>query len=256
IQEESATVLCLERERNRIATQSVHNPAIDNGPEDLAYVMYTSGSTGQPKGVMVTHGAINRLVSNLDYVRLDREQVVLQMAPLSFDAATFEIWGALLNGARLVVMPAGPSSLEEIGQVLRSQTVSVLWLTAPLFHAMATERLDDLRVVKQLLAGGDVVSPESVRRFLDNGNRPRFINGFGPTEGTAFTCCHQIPRLDESFSTVPIGTPIANTQVYVLDSSSELLLVGVPGELCIAGEGLAHGYVNQPELTAETFSPN
>src|SRR5256885_14894249 len=137
------------------------NPEPAGSPTSLAYVMYTSGSTGLPKGVMVENRAIVRLVRNTNYCRFAPDEVFLQLAPVSFDASTFEIWGALLNGGRLVVMPSHPLSLEEIGSVIRTQGVTTLWLTSGLFSAMVDQRLDDLRPLRQLLTGGDVVSARS-----------------------------------------------------------------------------------------------
>src|SRR5215831_14350853 len=176
-------VICLEREEEEIGQQREENPEGVNGGEDLGYVMYTSGSTGEPKGVMVAQRGITRLVCNADYVKLGAEEVLLQMAPVSFDAATFEIWGALLNGGRLVLMPAGQASLEEIGQVVKGEGVTVLWLTAALFDAMVRERVEDLSGVKQMLAGGDVVTVESARKYLAHSQGGTLINGYGPTEG-------------------------------------------------------------------------
>jgi amino acid adenylation domain-containing protein len=249
-------VICLEREEEEIGKQSWGNPEVVNGGEDLAYVMYTSGSTGQPKGVMIAHRGINRLVCNADYVDLGAEEVLLQMAPVSFDASTFEIWGALLNGGRLALMPAGPGSLEEIGKVVKEEGVTVLWLTAALFDAMVRERVEDLWGVKQMLAGGDVVSVESARRYLGNSEGGRLINGYGPTEGTTFSCCHGVGEVEAKLRSVPIGRAIGNAQAYIVDGELEMVPVGGVGELCIGGDGLGRGYWKKAELTAEKFVPN
>ena len=226
--------------------------------EQLAYVMYTSGSTGTPKGVAVTHGGVVRLVTSPNYVRLDAEQTLLQLAPLTFDASTLEVWGALLNGARLVVMPPSAPTLDEISRVLVAERVTTLWLTAGLFHLMVDEQLEGLSRVEQLLAGGDVLSVHHVEKYLaaaGNGDR-RLINGYGPTENTTFTCCHVMDQHSRLDGSVPIGRPITNTQVYVLDAEMQVVPVGVVGELYIGGAGLARGYFKQPELTAERFVPH
>ncbi|HSF42757.1 MAG TPA: amino acid adenylation domain-containing protein, partial [Thermoanaerobaculia bacterium] len=225
------------------AEEAVPAPPAD--PENLAYVLYTSGSTGQPKGVAVTHRNVVRLVKETDYARFGPDEVFLQLAPVSFDASTLEIWGPLLNGGRLVVFPPGPPSLPELGRALERHGVTTLWLTAGLFHQMVEENLPGLRPVRQLLAGGDVLSPDPVRRVLEELPGTVLVNGYGPTENTTFTCCHSMTDPAEVGATVPIGRPIANTSVYLID-----------GELYAGGDGLARGYFNRPDLTAERFVPD
>ena len=226
--------------------------------DQLAYVMYTSGSTGTPKGVAVTHGGVVRLVTEPNYVRLDAAQTLLQLAPLTFDASTLEVWGALLNGGRLVVMPPIAPTLDEISQVIVDQEVTTLWLTAGLFHLMVDEQLEDLSRVGQLLAGGDVLSVHHVEKYLAalGESARRLINGYGPTENTTFTCCHLMDGQTRLNGSVPIGRPITNTQVYVLDAEMQVAPLGVVGELYIGGAGLARGYFSRPELTAERFVPH
>ena len=225
-------------------------------PNDLAYVMYTSGSTGQPKGVMIENRSIVRLVRNTNFCRLGPDEVFLQFAPISFDASTLEIWGPLLNGGRLVIMPPPPTSLEDLGRVIREQHVTTLWLTAGLFDLMVEERLKDLRSVRQLLAGGDVLSPRHVRRALENLPNCRLINGYGPTENTTFTCCHSMHPGEPVPESIPIGRPISNTQVLILDEQCSPVPVGAIGELYAAGDGVARGYLNNPETTNEKFLRN
>jgi amino acid adenylation domain-containing protein len=229
---------------------------IRTGPDGLAYVMYTSGSTGTPKGVAVTHRGVVRLVRGVDYVDLGPEETLLQLAPISFDASTFEIWGALLNGGRLVVMPPGAPSLEELGEALAAHGVTTLWLTAGLFHQMADTRVELLAPLRQLLAGGDALSLPPVRRLLATLPGVRLVNGYGPTETTTFTCCAELSGEDQIGATVPIGRPISNTRVFLLDSRFEPVPVGIPGELFAAGDGLARGYFRRSDLTAERFVPS
>ncbi|HEX2079919.1 MAG TPA: amino acid adenylation domain-containing protein, partial [Longimicrobium sp.] len=221
--------------------------------ESEAYVMFTSGSTGRPKGVAVPHRAVVRLVRNTHFAEFGADQVFLQLAPLAFDASTLELWGPLLNGGRLVVHPPQTPTLEELGAILRAEGVTALWLTAGLFHQMVDEQLESLGGLRQLLAGGDVLSPAHVGRVLERFPHLRLINGYGPTENTTFTCCHDIRPEDVERGSIPIGRPVANTRVYVLDAAMRPVPVGVPGELCAAGDGLAIGYVGRPELTAERF---
>ena len=230
------------------------NPAPTGSATTLAYVMYTSGSTGCPKGVLVENRAIVRLVFNTNFCRFASDEIFLQFAPISFDASTFEIWGALLHGARLVVMPPQASSLEELGRAIREYGVTTMWLTAGLFHLFVDERLNDLRPVRQLLAGGDALSAPHVRRLLENLPETILINGYGPTEGTTFTCCHVMRHGDSVPDSVPIGRPVSNTRVYILDESMQAVPAGEVGELCSAGDGVARGYLNAPDLTTEKFA--
>jgi amino acid adenylation domain-containing protein len=255
----AAVEICLDEERERIAEESEEAVEVKLDAGYLAYVIYTSGSTGRPKGVGVEHGSIVRLVKGANYVEMKEEDVFLQMAPVSFDAATFEIWGSLLNGSCLAVYPAGVGSLEELGRVVERQGVTVLWLTAGLFHHMVDTQVERLQGVRQLLAGGDVLSVAHVRRVLREVREIQVINGYGPTENTTFSCCHGMRGEEgqELGETVPIGRPISNSQAYVLEEmGNEPVAVGIVGELYVGGAGLARGYLNRPELTAEKFVPN
>lgn len=222
----------------------------------LAYVIYTSGSTGRPKGTAIPHRGVVRLVKNSGYANFSESEVFLQFAPISFDASTFEIWGPLLNGGRLVLMPPGASSLAELGRAIATHGVTTLWLTAGLFNVMVDERLEDLKPLRQLLAGGDVLSVPHVKKALAALPGCRLINGYGPTENTTFTCCHSITVADAAGPAIPIGRPIGNTEVYLLDTQRQPVPVGVPGELYTGGDGLAREYLNQPELTREKFVPH
>lgn len=226
------------------------------GPKSLACVMYTSGSTGRPKGVMVENRSIVRLVRNTNYCRFAPDEVFLQFAPISFDASTFEIFGPLLNGGRLVIAPPQKASLEDLGALIRGHGVTTLWLTAGLFHLMVEQRIEDLRPLRQLLAGGDVLSPAHVQTFLQRLPHCALINGYGPTENTTFTCCHLMRADHSNRDSVPIGRPIANTQVFILDQHLRPVSPGVTGELFAAGDGLARGYLNDPEATDASFLKN
>ena len=252
----AATLVRLDADAQDLNSESGDNPAHVNTAESLAYVMYTSGSTGRPKGVMVNHRAVVRLVKNTNYVDLSEQEIFLQFSPISFDASTLEICAPLLNGGCLAIMPPETQSLDEIGAAIRKYGVTSMWLTAGLFNVMVEQRLDDLRPLRQLLVGGDVLSPTHIRKAMDRLPGCRLINGYGPTEGTTFTCCHTITRDDAQGTSIPIGKPIANTKVYLLDRTYQPVPVGEAGELCVGGDGLARGYLNQPELTAERFVPN
>ncbi|HKR13656.1 MAG TPA: condensation domain-containing protein, partial [Pyrinomonadaceae bacterium] len=187
-----AQVIRLDRDKEVIASQSEENTRVDLDPDNVAYVMYTSGSTGTPKGVSVPHRAVIRLVKETDYIGFAEDEVFLQLAPVSFDASTLELWGSLLNGARLVIMPPQIPSLEGLGTAIRHYGVTTLWLTAGLFHLMVDERLEDLTGLRHLLAGGDVLSPAHVQRYLAATDDAVLINGYGPTENTTFSCTHRM----------------------------------------------------------------
>ena len=256
IPENQAKLVCLDTHWQSISQEDRDNPISEAKVNNLAYICYTSGSTGKPKGVSVPHRGVVRLVKKTNYINFSSEEVFLQLASISFDASTFEIWGSLLNGAKLVLMPAHAPSLEELGRVIERHQVSTLWLTAGLFHLLVDKRIQDLKPVRQLLAGGDVLSVSHVQKVLRELPNCQLINGYGPTENTTFTCCYTITEPPQNGNSIPIGRAIANTQVYILDTYLQPLPIGVPGELYIGGDGLAKGYFNRPELTAEKFILN
>ena len=245
--------VCVDSEWPTIARESTDNPISGSDAKSLMYAIYTSGSTGRPKGTLIEHRSAVRLVRETNYIELGADEVFLQFAPISFDASTLELWGSLLNGSRLVVFPAGRSALEELGQVIRDRGVTTLWLTSALFSQMVENHLASLSGVRQLLAGGEALSLPHVKKMLESLGEGRLINGYGPTENTTFTCCHVMTRDSQLGQSVPIGRPISNTTVYILDGQMNPVPVGVAGELYIGGDGLARGYLNQPELTAEKF---
>jgi amino acid adenylation domain-containing protein len=246
-------VICLDTDWPDIARQPQANPEVEVGGSNLAYVMYTSGSTGRAKGTCIEHRSVVRLVKNTSYIEMGPKEVFLQFSPMSFDASTLELWGSLLNGGKLLICPAGRLPLEQLGKIIREGGVSTLWLTAGLFNLMVNEQLDSLRGVRQILAGGEALSVVHVRRLLQVIGEGRFVNGYGPTENTTFTCCYAMDAQSRIGQSVPIGRPITNTRVYVLDERRQPAPIGVAGELYVGGDGLAREYLNQPELTAEKF---
>ena len=240
----------------RLARQSADRLGRLSSPLAPAYVMFTSGSTGIPKAVVVPHRAIVRLVRQTSYLQLTRDDVILAAAPVSFDASTFEIWGSLLNGGRLILYPGDPPEPRELARLLKRHRVTTLWLTAGLFHLVVDSVPEALTGLRHLLAGGDVLSPAHVRRALAALGGGTLINGYGPTENTTFTCCHRMTVEADVDDPVRIGRPISNTRVYLLDQAMEPVPTGVRGELWTGGDGLALGYLNDPALTAERFRPD
>jgi amino acid adenylation domain-containing protein len=249
--DESAEILRVDGERGWWRTT---RPDVEVEPEQIAYIGYTSGSTGRPKGVLVPHRAIDRLVLGADFLDVRADDVFLQFSPLAFDASTLEVWAPLLNGATLVIAPDGNLGPRELVEVVHREGVTVLWLTAALFDQVAQGPLDGLSGLRTLIAGGDVLAVPSVDRVLTTLPGVRVVNGYGPTENTTFTCCHEItpPVVD----TVPIGRPINGTAGYVLDENLIPVPVGEPGELFAGGLGVARGYLGQPGPTAEKFVPD
>jgi amino acid adenylation domain-containing protein len=227
-----------------------------SAPTSVAYVMYTSGTTGEPKGVVVTHRNVIRLVKGVKYADFTDAPAVLQFAPVSFDASTFEIWGCLLNGGTLVVHPPELPSVEELADFIQTERISLLWLTTTLFRQMLQVAAPRLRAVRQLFTGGEVVPVSVARQSWEQLPRTRVVNGYGPTECTTFACTYEIPAPSVYGYSVPIGRPIENSTAYVLDQYGNPLPVGVPGELHIGGDGVSLGYWNRPELTEERFIPD
>ena len=256
-QDEATEVVYVDRGWELLESENAANPESVTQAEDLAYLIYTSGSTGRPKGVGVPHRAINRLVSNTDYVKFDESDRVAQTSNASFDAATFEIWGALLNGSRLVVLEKETAlSPTELRRQLIDQQISIMFLTTALFNQTALIRPEIFSSLDYMVFGGDAVDARAVQRVLEQGKPRHLINGYGPTEGTTFTTWYEAHDGDIGARTIPIGRPLSNTEVWVLDQQSRIAPVGVAGELCIGGDGLARGYSGRPELTAEKFVPH
>jgi aspartate racemase len=253
----NSTVIDIYAEYNQIAQESTEDPPSNVTSENLAYVMYTSGSTGRPKGTSVTHRNVVRLVKNTNFLDFNEDQVFLQLAPISFDASTLEIWGPLLNGGQLVVYPSTSAlTLEELSRTIQAHDITTLWLTAGLFHRMVDSNLEALKPLRELLAGGEALSAPHVKQALEQLDGCRVINGYGPTENTTFTCCYPMTSPDQVGNSVWIGKPISNTHVYVLDAEMQPVPLGVTGELYIGGDGLARGYLNRPSFTAERFVPD
>ncbi|MBN1237351.1 MAG: amino acid adenylation domain-containing protein [Gammaproteobacteria bacterium] len=246
-----------DRTSGRFGAAGVEDPPNAATPDSLAYVMFTSGSTGAPKGIAVPHRAIARLVCATNYMRFGRETCIGMVANPAFDAATFELWGALANGGRVAVIPADVAlSPEELGATLREQAVSALFLTSALFNRVVQDAPAALAALDDLLTGGEAADPQCFRRFLELAPRTRLANVYGPTETTTFALWHAVEAIAPDAANVPIGTPIANTEAVVLDRNLQPVPFGATGELYIGGDGVARGYFGRPELTAGSFVPD
>jgi amino acid adenylation domain-containing protein/thioester reductase-like protein/non-ribosomal peptide synthase protein (TIGR01720 family) len=253
----SVTVLCVERfAEGAISGCGAKFKTLPRRPEQLVYQLFTSGSTGEPKGVMVPEQALLRLVDGQEYVQFSAREKFLHLAPLAFDASSFEIWGALLHGAELVLAPPHVLSLAELAQLIRERQVSVLWLTAGLFAQLVDHQLEALDGVRQLLAGGEVLSPAHVARAKRALPGCRIVNGYGPTENTTFSLFHLVGDDVDPHAPVPIGVPLAHSTAHVLDAQLNPVPTGVRGELYVGGLGVARGYAGMPDRTAERFVPD
>ncbi len=248
------TIVDLVAEAALIKSCSKHNPDRVNTAENPAYVIYTSGSTGQPKGATIPHRGVVRLVRGQSYSEFDSHQRFLMLASTSFDASTFELWGALLNGATCAIFPERLPDFETLEKAIRQHGVTCLWLTAGLFNQIIDLRPSVLETIAHVLTGGEALSVPHVKKAMNLLPTLRITNGYGPTECTTFTTTYTIGH-GETFPTgsIPIGRPLANARCYLLDAHLQLVPVGVPAELCVGGDGLARGYLNRPELTAEKF---
>lgn len=227
-------------------------PQVPASEQDLANILYTSGSTGKPKGAMLEHAGVLRLVMDTQWLAYSPDDIFLQISALSFDVCTFELWGPLLNGGSVVTAPPSPS-IGDIEHLLEAFNITTLWLTAGLFNVVMEERPTAIRNIKHLLTGGDVVSPRHARIALQHLKHGELLNCYGPTENTTFSTCHRVKRSDTEQPSIPIGSPVDKSPVYLLDSSMRPIHDLSVGEIFVGGEGLSRGYWNRPELSAEKF---
>ncbi|MBN1271580.1 MAG: amino acid adenylation domain-containing protein [Candidatus Aminicenantes bacterium] len=251
------TKICLDREWPAFEKENKNNPVNLTEGKDPVYVMYTSGSTGTPKGVLVPHRAVVRLFFGANYARLDPSKTILHMAPASFDASTFELWGALLHGSRCILYPDRIPTITELEGILKKYKVTTLWLTASLFNILVDEKPDILNGVEQVLTGGEILSIPHVRRALEFLPGTQVINCYGPTETATFATFYPVPRtIDKNIQSIPIGRPVGNTKIYLLDGLGNPVPIGCPGEIHIGGLAPALGYLNRRRQTEECFIPD
>jgi amino acid adenylation domain-containing protein len=256
-QDFSNSVIKCDRDWEQIARESTENLTNTVTADNLAYIIYTSGSTGKPKGVAVTHKAVNRLVINTNYIKIEPTDKIAQASNASFDAATFEIWGALLNGAQLYGINTNITlSPHDLALELRQQKISILFLTTALFQQIARALPEAFNSLRCLLFGGEIADIRCVKKVLKQLQTTKLIHVYGPTENTTFSAYYQVRDVPETATSVPIGRPIANTQIYLLDEELQPVAIGILGQLYLGGDGLARGYLNRPDLTAAAFIPN
>jgi amino acid adenylation domain-containing protein len=224
--------------------------------DDPAYIMYTSGSTGIPKGVRVCHRAINRLVINTNYIKIGAGDAIAHISNPAFDASTFEVWGVLLNGARLVIFDKNiVLSPLEFAASIEEEHITTMFLTTQLFNLYAREAPGAFKSVRDLLTGGEEADVSSIRLVLSQSPPQRLIHVYGPTENTTFSTWYHIKDMPVD-GTIPIGKPISNTTAYILDENRQPVPVGVVGEIYLGGDGVARGYHDRPDLTEKAFTPD
>lgn len=228
----------------------------DVAPTDLAYVIFTSGSTGRAKGVEVTHRNVLSTVLNQPGFLLGAGTRVACTGSLGFDASVFEIFGALLNGGTLVLPDTVVPSINDYARMLMEQRVEVAWFTSGLFREMVDLRIDCFAGVRQVIVGGDVVPADRALRLAEACPDCRLTNGYGPTENTVFSITGPLTMRDLRAGAVPLGTPLANASAWILDDDRRPVPLGVEGDLYVGGDGVARGYRNRPDLTAQAFVPD
>ncbi len=250
----SVRTVSLREASRRTRTTPFVSRAVD--PEAPAVVLYTSGSTGLPKGSLISHRNIVRLVKNTNFTDFGEEEVFLQAATICFDPCLYDTYGAVLNGGTLVLPSPGALTLESIARHFREDGVTQLFLTTGLFQVMVDERLGDFAGLRAVLTGGDVASPAHMARFLEAHPETKLVHCYGPTEATTFATSHLVTAADVAGAAVPIGRPLSNSTVWILGPDRKPVPPGVVGELYSGGDGIALGYLNRPELTAERFLPD
>jgi amino acid adenylation domain-containing protein/non-ribosomal peptide synthase protein (TIGR01720 family) len=254
---ESVECVCLdELEKDVLTDQPVEDPEMELSPEDLAYVIYTSGTAGQPKGTLIPHRSIPGYFMDAGYANWE-QQTILQHSSISWDPLTLELWSALSRGGTAVFHPEPLLRAGDIEKAVRRHDITLLWLPASLFASIVDESPEALAGVRQLLVGGEALSVPHVRKALEHLPDTQLINGYGPSECTVFSACFPIPAtLPADLGSIPIGKPAGDRRLHVLDGHLQPVFTNIIGQLYVSGPAVAHGYLNQPALTAERFLPN
>lgn len=246
------TTLCIDDPA--IDHASRENLAEASSPKDLAYLIYTSGTTGKPKGTLTTHENIVRVVKDTTYLQITPNDTVLSLSNYAFDGFTFDLFGALTNGARLV-LPKEETILHvgDTVQLIQSEHVNIMFVTTALFNLLVDSSNEWMGGIRKVLFGGERASVDHVRRALKYLGTGKIVHVYGPTETTVFATFFPVDELPNDVTSIPIGRPVNDTSAYILGESNELQPFGAVGELCLGGSGLARGYLNHPDLTASKF---
>lgn len=246
-------LICLDEIDSKLSDLDAENLDVVSKPDDIAYVNYTSGSTGKPKGVLVPHRGIVRLVKNTSWVEITEKDRFLQAANIIFDATTFEVWGPLLNGACLCIYPYKKLHADEMGEFLKKEGITHALFSVKFFNLMVDNEIESLKGLRYLFSVGEAMSVKHAKKAFLMLKKTKVCNGYGPTENTVFTTTYTITSVEDIEKEVPIGKPISNTFVYILDKKLNPLPIGEVGELYTGGDGVAKGYLNKKELTDEVF---
>jgi len=253
----SIDVIDMNAKRGEWRKEDNNNLSVESTAQDIAYIMYTSGSTGIPKGILTTHRNVSRVVVDTDYICLSDEDVLLQLSNYAFDGSTFDLYGALLNGAKLVLVNEDDLlDVHQLIRLIRNNNVSVFFTTTALFNTLVDHGLEELSKLRHILFGGERASAPHVKRALRTLGPGVLLHVYGPTESTVFATCYKVEELEQDGVIIPIGKPIAHSEAYVLNVSGNMVPSLVPGELCIAGDGVASGYLNMQEMTDSKFIPH
>ncbi|PFJ51515.1 hypothetical protein COJ02_24690 [Bacillus thuringiensis] len=250
-------IICLGHIAEEIKNQREDNLPNINNSKDIAYVMYTSGSTGVPKGVLVTHYNIVRLVKNNEFINVESDDILLQLSNYAFDGSTFDIYGPLLNGAKLIMVnDSTVSDIFKLSNIIEEEKVSIFFLTTALFNTLVDLKIECLKNVKKILFGGERVSLKHVKKAFNYLGKDKLMHMYGPTECTVYSTYYTINSIDDRSYTIPIGKPLSNCEIYILGKNDEIQPIGVVGEICVGGEGLARGYLNRSDINMENFIDN
>lgn len=249
----NSKVIFLDKEEETIAAQPEKNIQSNSNAESLAYIMYTSGSTGKPKGVAVVQRGIVRLVKNITYANVGPEEIFLNRAPIAFDASVFEIYGSLLNGGKLVILNSLKPTLNEIASAIQQNRITTLRATPGILNLLLEDYSNELGSLRQVLSSGEVLPVWLAQKFFSKLQECTLINAYGPTENTVSTTSYKVNEIFSNSSSIPIGRPISNDSVYILNKFLQPVPIGVIGEIYMSGDGIARGYLNKAELTGERF---
>jgi amino acid adenylation domain-containing protein len=250
-------ILMMDQLTGVLAERPVKNVTRTHHPGNLAYAIFTSGSTGKPKGILTTHSNVIRVVKDTNYIDLGETDKILQLSNYSFDGSVFDIYGAFLNGAALVMIEREDIfAAGRLSEIIKKQGITVFFLTTALFNTLVDMGIENIGDIRKMLFGGERVSVQHTRKALDYLGKDRVIHVYGPTETTVYASYYRVNEIDERRETIPIGKPISNTTIYILDNNLMPVPPGAIGQVCVGGAGLARGYLNKPGLTAASFVVN